>query len=95
MNHTKASCGCSVAAVGSPNSIARRMQESRPCSKSRCRSRLPDKFTDEECEAWCWLWDCKITGWLLDWQDKSVRVVGYDWDFPGIVAFAKAKGWKQ
>lgn len=95
MNHTTASCGCSVIAVGAPGSLARRVQELRSCEKPRCRSGLPDKFTDEECEAWCWLKDNGITGWSvcvitkLCWEYPEPD---YSRRYPGLVEFALAKG---
>ena len=96
MNHTQASCGCTVVAVGAPGSIARMTQESYSCGKPRCRSRLPDKFTDEECEALCWLQDCRIR-WSVDMITKKARdhTTSDPVEYGSLVELAKAKGWKQ
>ena len=72
MNTITARCGHSVPAVGTPGSMARRAAESRTCDAPRCRSRLPAKFTDAECEAYCRLQDRQIRGWLVDMLTKRV-----------------------
>lgn len=90
MNHTIASCGCSVISVGAPGSMARRAQERRPCDKPRCRSGLPKKFTDEECEAYCRLLDSGVMGWIVDLLTK--RVDTHQATYKDLVEFAKAKG---
>lgn len=99
MNHTTASCGCSIPAIGALGSMARRVQELRPCNKPRCRSGLPKKFTDAEREAWCWLTDCGVTGWTVCYVGKRVwempdneAVLVKTATYPGLVEFAKAKG---
>jgi hypothetical protein len=71
MNATTASCGCPVPAVGAPNSSARRAVESRPCDKPRCRSNLPAKFTDAECEAFCLLHEAGCA-FMVDHLTRSV-----------------------
>ncbi len=75
MNTTIAKCGCSVTAEGAPGSGARRACEARTCNKPRCRSRLPEKFTDTECEIYCHLHDTGCRGWLIDLLNKSVVYV--------------------
>lgn len=77
MNYTKASCGCDVIAVGAPGSMARYAVERRPCDKPRCRSRLPEKFSDAECEAYCHLSN-RGARFLVDLLDKSVIVLRDD-----------------
>jgi hypothetical protein len=72
MNMTLAKCGHQVPAEGAPNSMARRACESRPCSLPRCCSGLSAKFTDEECEIYCYLHDTGCRGWLVDMVNKSV-----------------------
>jgi len=94
VNHTTASCGCSVVAVGAPNSLARRAQEQRTCGKPRCRSGLPKKFTDEECEAWCWIVDHGIP-WSINMINKrAMDPTGDPVEYKNLVEFAKAKGMK-
>lgn len=73
MNQTQASCGHSVVAVGAPGSMARRAQERRHCGQPRCRSGLPKKFTDAECEAFCHMSDCRIS-FTVDLLDKSAMI---------------------
>lgn len=69
----------------------------RTTASCRYRSGLPKKFTDEECEAWCWLWDCGIKGWSVDYADKTVRdhSGSHDGDWLSLVEFAKAMGWRK
>jgi hypothetical protein len=38
----------------------------------RERSGLPKHFSDDECEAYCWLKDCGFRGWMVDLLKRSV-----------------------
>ena len=86
MNHTRASCGHSVIAEGAPGSSARKACERRTCGLPRCRSGLPAKFTQAECEAYCTLLDMGVRGWTVDRLTKDVLTAeGEKW--VGLVEF--------
>lgn len=72
MNSIQARCGHSIPAIGSPGSLARRAAESRTCGRFRCESGLAAKFTEDECEAYCWLRRMGVRGWSVDMVTKDV-----------------------
>lgn len=54
-----------------------------------CRNEvLPPKFTDQEREAYVWLWDCGETGWLVDLAKKTVTTASHG-DFESLVDYRK------
>lgn len=94
MNHTTASCGHPVAAVGAPGSLARRACEARPCDRPRCRSGLSAGFADDECEAYCVLRDAGLS-FSVDLATRGVVVVarGTDRRYPSLVDARRA--WRR
>lgn len=95
MNTTKASCGCTITAVGDPGSMAREAQEKWwNCGKPRCESRLPAKFTDRECAAYVWLHQRCIRGWVVDMITKKVTCYVQAEDFPSLIEAAQHFGWE-
>lgn len=73
MKYTACRCGHLAVAVGAPGSQARREVESRTCARPRCRSELPAKFSDDECEAYCRLWDAGFS-FTVDLLGKGVQI---------------------
>lgn len=51
---------------------------------------LPARFTDDECRAYKWLWDCGVNPWLVDLLTKEVTTPEKKW--PDLVTFAKHHG---
>ncbi len=41
----------------------------------RHQTRLPNKFTKDERAAYRHLWDCGMTGWLVDFVTKKVHAL--------------------
>jgi hypothetical protein len=81
-----------VVAVGADGSYARRAQQQRTCGAARCQSRLPTKFTDEECDAYLFCWD-NASAWTVDYVTKEVT---HHWDehsgvskYANLIEFAK------
>jgi hypothetical protein len=96
MNTVKASCGHYVIAEGAPGSSARKAQEKRTCGKARCESRLPDKFTDRECEAYVFMLRKRDVWIRLDKKTKSVVLYGgpIPMRFDNLVELAEFHGWR-
>lgn len=89
-NYTTARCGHQVIAEGAPGSSALKACEKRTCDRPRCKSGLPDHFTDRECAAEIWMWD--KPKWMVDLDDKTV-VTASGKRYANLVEFAKHHGW--
>lgn len=98
MNTIKAKCGHYVPAEGAPGSSARKAQEKRTCGNARCESRLPDKFTDRECEAYVWAWEAYnvSTPWAVDLGTKRVTQFKKNKNkhYVSLIEFAEFHGWR-
>lgn len=95
MNYTQARCGHPILAIGAPGSTVRRMLETRPCSRPRCQSELPDKFSDAECEAYIVLMRVEKLNFLVDLVTKRVHAVyrGKEHDFPNLLIARQTLGY--
>lgn len=95
MNFTIARCGHTVAAEGAPGSMARKACEDRTCGRARCRSGLPKKFTDAECDAYVFLADIQYEiGFVVSLINKSV-LDGDGVRHASIIDLAKQHGWRE
>ena len=54
---------------------------------------LSNKFTSQEHEAYRWLMDCQIRGWLVDMLTRQVNTSNGE-KFNSLVDYAKSEGMK-